>query len=240
MINQYTELDNPLAFIDLILWFSSIVITFLIVIYTILKYSSRKAEIEKYQKENILTWVLTIGIIGIGNTLNIIWRFIIQDIQIAEFIDYISVILCFVALFIKILNIERGINRSEFFKGYYFSIILLIAIMYTAIIGPAALKELGLLQTIYLLLLSVSFLIFPLLFLYLAMKSTDSARKNALKVVLGSILFGVGLLFQAQNIQEYAEYTPNFELISALFTIICPIMITLGIIIFFSSYKRTL
>ncbi|MHA1343803.1 MAG: hypothetical protein ACTSQG_07445, partial [Promethearchaeota archaeon] len=200
-----------------------------------------KSEMEIYQRENVITWFLFLLFIGIANTLNIIWRFLIVDSNTAIKIDYISIIFVYIGIFIKILNIERGINRSGFYKGYWSSIILLIAIIYAIILNPITLKEFGPFQLIFLILMVASFAIFPGIFLYIAFKSTDNARKNALKVVGGSLLIASGLMLQPQNVEDYIiTLMANTEFWLNFLTIICPIMITLGIILIFDNYRRTL
>ena len=241
MIIQYRQLNNDLAFIDLFLWISSVSITFLIILYTINKFRLKKDEWEQYQKENVITWIIFLTCIGIGNTLSIIWRFTIQDNQVAEIVDYISIILVYIALLVKILNIERGINRSNFYRGYYFSIVILITIIFAIIANPLALKTFGPLQIIYFILMTASFLVFPGIFVYLAIKSTGNARIDALKVSTGSFIIGIGLLVQPQNIEGYARtLVVDFELFLNFITIVCPILITLGIILIYTSFRGTL
>jgi len=196
---------------------------------------------EKFQRENILTWMIFLFFVGIANTLNIIWRFVIINEQYAETIDYISIILVYTGIFIKILNIERSINRSNFYKGYFFSIILMATIIYAIVANPIALKEFSIFQIIFLILMIASFTVFPGIFLYLSLKSTGDARKNAFMVVIGSLALAGGLLLQPQNTVDYADMlAADPELLLSFFTILCPILTTIGVILMFSSYRKTL
>lgn len=239
MIIQYTKLDTALGNIDLTLWLSCVIITFLIALLTLIRYTSIRSVMEKFQKENILTWTIFLLSIAIANTLNIIWRFVIVDTEIAASVDFISRILVHLAILTKIINIERGINHSDFYRGYYFTILYIISIIYGIIISPF-ITDVGIAQIIYLVISLIGFIVFPGIFLYIALKSSGTARRNALYVVIGAILLGAGLLFQPRNIAEYFVADPNFELIIISFTILSPLAITLGILLIYLSYKGTL
>ena len=238
MTFQYTQLDNSLAFIDLTLWITGIVLTWLFVLFTTLSYSSKKNEMEKYQKENIFTWILFLVCVGIANTLNIIWRFGITDTLIARIVEFLSQLILYMGILIKIINIERGINRSDFYKGYYFSIIDAISAAYGVIIYPI-ITGVGILQIIYVILSIAGFLVFPGIFIYMAIKTTGAARKKSLLVVFGAFLIGIGLFLQPQNIRNYIEGTPTFEMVNIIVTIICPLFVLIGVVFIYISFKNT-
>jgi hypothetical protein len=239
VIFQYTQLDNSLAFIDLGLWITGVVVTYLIAIYTFLKFNSKKAEMEKYQKEIILTWVLFLVFLGIANTLNIIWRFGIADVDTAQFVEFLSQLFVYISFFTKILNIERGINRSKFYKGYYFSILELVSIIFGIVIYPI-ITEVGPIQTIYLILSIAGFAVFPIIFIYMTIKTTGATRTKSVLVVIGALFIGVGMVLQPQNVVEYIKALPDYEILLAFFTVLCPILIIIGIIFIFLSYRDTI
>ena len=62
----------------------------------------------------------------------------------------------------------------------------------------------------------------------------------ALRIVLGAACFGVGLVLQPQNIESYHNIIPNFGIIVDAFTILCPILVILGALIIFSTFKANL
>ncbi len=239
MFFQYTQMDNSLAFIDLSFWITSVIITYLIAIYTLLKLNLKKANMEKYQKNNIITWFLFLFFLGLANTLNIVWRFTISDADIARNVEFLSQIFVFIAFFIKIYNIERSINRSQFYKGYFFTILMLISIIIGIIIDPF-IKEVGIIQTIYLIFTTAGFAVFPGIFLYLMIKSTGDARKKAALVVIGALFMGVGMMLQPQNTESYIRVLPNYDFMKTLLTVTCPIVITIGILFIFLSYRDTI
>ena len=238
MFFQYTQLNSSLSYIDLILWISGILLTWFYTIYAIIKYS-HKREMEKYQKQNIITWIIFLVCIGIANILNIIWRFGITNFIIAKFIEFISQVILYSGILIKIINIEQGINRSNFYRGYYFSIIDIISVAYGIIIYPI-ITGVGVLQIIYIILTIAGFLVFPGIFIYMAIKTTGTARKRALLVVFGAFSIGIGLFLQPQNIANYIEGIPNSEQFIVMITIICPILVLLGVTLIFISFRNTI
>ena len=239
MLLQYTKLDNTLGFVDLTLWTIGVIITYLIALFTLIKFKTKKDEFEKYQQENILTWGLFLLFIALANTVNIIWRFTISDIGVAESLELISQVFVYISFFIKVFNIERGINRSNFYKGYYFSILELISVIYGIIIYPF-IKEIGIPQTINIILSIVGFAVFPLIFLYLGLKSTGVARTRSFMVAAGAIIMGTGMLLQPQNVEAYLLVLPNPEFLLAFFTIYCPVSILTGTILIFLSYRKSM
>jgi hypothetical protein len=239
MILQYKTLDSSLNIIDLSLWIVSVVITFFLSIYTIGKFISKKDEMEKYQKENIFTWIIFLVFLSAGNTCNILWRFVIPEKVIYELVDSISIILVSSGTLIKILNIERAMKRSQIFSGHYFSITMLISIIYVAIIYPFIREEVGIIQISYVILAAVGYIVFPGIFAYLALKSTGNARRKALIVVIGALIIGGGLLFQPQNVETFFSSDPNYDIIITEYTILCPIMITIGAFLIFISYRKS-
>jgi len=247
MINQYTKLDNPLSFLDIGLWLTAIIITSVIGIYTLIKYYSKRSESEtkKLENENILTWALFMILMSAGSICQLLWRFVFPVTSYYVFSPFvfailISIILVDVAILIKIINIERGMNRLKFFKGYYFTIIMLISIIYVIIYYPFIREEIGILHIIYMLLAIVGFCVFPGIFLYLAIKTTGDARIKAVEVVIGAIFIGGSLLFQPQNAATYLIGNPNYHFWMIFFLIICPIWMILGILLIYNSYRSTL
>ncbi len=239
MILQYSKLTSVLTVFDLILWLSLVFLTFIIVIFTTIKYRSKKEQIEKFQRENVLTWIGFLIFLGTANTLNIVWRFTISNLELAGLVEFISQLFVFFSILIKIINIERGINRSNFYRGYYFSILEIITIIFGIIIYPI-IKEVGIIQTIYIIICAAAFIIFPGIFLYLTFKSTGEARIKSFLVFFGAGTIGVGMLLQPQNVEQYAKLYPTYELLMIFFTIICPVLIITGILLVFKSYKDSI
>ncbi len=143
------------------------------------------------------------------------------------------------SILIKILNIERGINRSKFYRGYYFSTLEIITIIMGVVIYPV-IREVGVIQIIYIVLSTAAFAVFPGIFLYLTFKSSGEARVKGFLVFIGTGMIGLGLLFQPQNIEQYAMLYPTYELIILIATIACPFLITLGVLLIFRSYRENI
>lgn len=240
MILQITTLTDGISVLDFSLWVLNVYIIFTIVSFILYRYLKNRKEWEKSQKQNIITWLILLICIGVANTLNIVWRFLISDVQIADFIDYSSFLILYIGFFIKILYLERGINRSEFYKGYYFSIGWLIVIGFAIVANPLTLKQFGIIQILFFVFIFFSFGELFVLFLYLAIKATGEARKNALKMFIGAFLLGTGLVFVPQNVGEYFIGTDFYDIWMVLVRVTSPFLISLGVILIYISFNKNL
>jgi len=234
------EFSDNIAVLDITLWIICIIITSIIIAYTSIKYVSKNKEWERYQKENIITWIIFFSGINFSNIINLIWRYIIEDSQIDAILDSIGFMVLYAGIFVKILNIERGINRSGFYKGHYFSILFAIIIIFVIIVNPLTIKEVSPVQTFFLVLLLVGYMIFPGIFLYLGIKSTGSARINALMIFIGAFIIGAGLAGVPQNMEALLVGIPDFELWTTFYTILSPTFIIIGMSLIVIGYKGTL
>ena len=78
------------------------------------------------------------------------------------------------------------------------------------------------------------------MFFYLAIKLKGTERFMALRIVFGAACLGVGFVLQPQNIESYHNIIPNFQVIVDIFTILCPILVIIGTLIVFSTFKTNL
>ncbi len=237
MINQYLKLNTFVNVYNLVLWLIEIVITFSIASYILIKFFKKQDKFDKIQKENVFTWFLLFFMLSIANTLNILWRFVVIDTEDALLINRISVLLCFSFMMIKTINIERGINRSNLYRGYYFTVISLISLIffvlsyfYTLSIG---------ITTIIFIIISIGWSLLPIIFLYLAIKTIGESRKNSLKVFIGSIVLIGAMLLQPQNINFLSNWE-NYELLFSISMFLDPIIIIFGTLVIFSGAKYSM
>ncbi len=240
MITQYSSLDNPFAPYDITLWVISTMLLFVFAIFTLYKIKFKQKEISSLQRTNAITWAIAFILLVVSNVLMLIWKYAIGDFFIAGIVDTTVVSLVNTAIVIKIIHIEYSINKYEFYKGYYFTVIVICLFAFTMIFTPSILREIGIFQIIYLILFLGGISIFPLMFLYLAIRLKGKESLMALRIVLGAACIGVGFVLQPQNIKSYHNIISNFELIMIIFTILCPILVILGTLLIFSTYKANL
>jgi len=240
MFETYRSLSDPFAALDITLWIICISVSLIVAIYTIYKLKYDPKEINDLQYKNATTWALTFLFLALANTLNLIWRYNLSDDDFGLTIDNLSVFLVNLALFIKIFQTEYTINKYEFYKGYYFTFATIGLMIFTVIMTPQALRQVSPFQSIYLILLIAGGSIFPLIFLSLAIKLKGKERQMALRMLNGGMFLAVGLLFQPHNIDVFIIEYEYYELIYNLFLILCPIFLSLAIIIILSSYINNL
>ncbi|MHA1756089.1 MAG: hypothetical protein ACTSVV_04910 [Promethearchaeota archaeon] len=242
MIFTYRTFDDPLSFIDIGLWCFAIFTLFFIHTYTMYRITLYKGDATELQRRNAFTWAIAFMLLGLANLINLIWRYTIESHFHRVVLDNFATLFVNLAVFIKILHTEYTINRYEFYKGYYFSIATSCQSIFTFIVTPEAIREVFMLQTIYLILLTAGTLIFPGIFLYLAIRLKGEERRKAIIILIGVLFFSIGLLFQPHNIEPFLkEYNIMFaDSIYNLFLILCPIFTFLATIVIFSSYIRAL
>ncbi|NVM27325.1 MAG: hypothetical protein HWN65_00675 [Candidatus Helarchaeota archaeon] len=100
------------------------------------------------------------------------------------------------------------------------------------------LKDIGLLQILFLILIALGYVMFPLIYLYVAKKSTGKARLDAFKVNRAAILLFFGYLFRPENLIEYGKLSSLMEtLVNALF-IVSPITIVIAALLIYDSFRN--
>jgi hypothetical protein len=205
-----------------------------------------KKEIKNIEKErgnilNLITWGILFLLMGIAHILKILISFASisesGSVDLENFLGKSGIILIFIAFLIKIIYLERVINKQEIYKGYYFSIIFSIVIIAIAIIDLEALLAIGALQYIVLGLMALGYSILPFLYLYLAIKTVGETRKNALKVSIGILLFGLFSLFQADALEGYIGDS-FFDVIIEITYITGPIGVIISTVLILDSFRK--
>ncbi len=240
MIFTIRDINDPLSPFDISLWIFSIALAYGFAIFTVLKHIKNEKELRKLQKVNVFTWAITFALWGTSNILNIIWRYAVNDVALSSAVDNVSVLFVNIGVLFKIFSTEYSINRYGFYKSYYCTPALIGLAAFTFLVSPEILRTIGPLQVIYLVLLVVGVSIVPLLFLYIAIKLKADERKMSLRILIGYAFLFVGLLFQPHNTINYTIALSMPEVLANAFLIICPILISLGIIIMFKSYSNIL
>ena len=104
------------------------------------------------------------------------------------------------------------------------------------LISPNYLKIINPFQIFLLVMMGAGYSIFPIIYLYIAIKSDKSLRMNSLKVSAGSIFIALGLLFRFPNLTGYLGISSFLDTLIYYVNITAPISIMIGVFLIFSSY----
>ena len=246
LFKYYSQFDINIFYVNIVL--DIILEGFFLGIFFYLFYRLYvKKEIKKIEEErgtilNLITWMLLFLLIAIAHIGKIMISFASISDPGAESLENTlgksGIILIFIAFLIKIVYVERVINKQELYNSYYFSIIFAIVIICIALVDLEALFTIGPLQFIILGLMVGGYSILPLLYLYLAIKTVGETRKNALKVSIGIFLFGISSLIQADTLEGYFGLSPFLDTIIELTYITGPIGVMISIILIYDSFRK--
>ncbi len=246
LLKYYSQFDINIFYVNIVL---DIILEgfFLGIFFSLFYRLYIKKEIKKIEQErgtilNLITWMLLFLLIGIAHIGKIMISFASINEPGAQSLENTlgksGIVLIFIAFLIKIVYVERVINKQEFYKGYYFSIVFIFVILCISFIDLETLFAVGILQYIFLILMAGGYSILPFLYLYLAIKTVGTTRKNALKVSVGITLFGIFSLFQADSLEGYFGLFPIFDTIIQLTYITGPIGVVLSVILIFDSFRK--
>ncbi|MHA1291638.1 MAG: hypothetical protein ACTSQJ_03095 [Promethearchaeota archaeon] len=246
LFKYYPQFDINIFYInvilDIILELFFIGIFLYIINRLYIKKEIKKLKEEKSNIINLITWALFFLVISIAHFLKILTSLLLFSNAIPEetvkIIEKIDILLIYFAFLIKIVYIEYVINSLKFYRGYFFSIIISVVIIFIIFIDIETLRERGFLQIIFLILSIVGYSILPILYLYLSIKTIRQSRKNAFKVSVGTFLFGIGSLFQPDNIVGYCGISELLDLLIQLTYIIGPITVIVSTILILDSFRQ--
>ena len=242
MIFVIRNLDNLLSFLDVILFIVIVFISLFFAFLTMYKITIDMGAATELQKRNGLTWAWAFIFLSIANILNILWRYAISEAFWIVAAEDISVLFVNMALLLKIIHTEYQLIQYEMIKRYYFSFAALCLTVFTTIFTPDLIRQNETFASIYLILLTAGGSIFPIIFIYLAIKLEGSERKMAIKVLFGAFTLLVGFLIQPHNIGPiltawgYTEIQGFMDLL----LILCPILIGISMYIIYMSYIKSL
>ncbi len=243
-LETYRDLSDPLSSWDISLWSLALALLFFLALFTFYRIRSKteqeNKDIPKLQRSNAITWAYAFIFYGMSILLCLIWKYMLQTDTIAFLIvDSLVVLFVTFAVFIKIVQTEISVNQYGFYKKRPFTIFTFAFLVFTAIFTPSVIRASNILTIVYIVLMVIAVAVFPGIFLYIAIKLEGKNRQKALKIVVAAIILLVGLIFQPQNIQMFS-YLENFNTISNTFLILCPIFVSIAIIIMFDNYRAIL
>ncbi len=219
------------------LWTICIGITFTIGTYTVYRLKKTpKKDIRNLQIINVLTWGICFILFSFANIFYLIWEyFLIDRLWIAAF-DNLSMLLLHLTVFVKILDTEYTINKHAMYKGYYFSIILVVLILFSIILTPITVRMYQVYQIIYLVLLISGISIYVWLFLYIAWKTEGKERIMALRMIVFPVLLTLGIGLLPYNAIIYSPMKVPF----GIYYIVPQIIIAAVTLLMYSTYKKTI
>ncbi|MHA1788919.1 MAG: hypothetical protein ACTSXT_06785 [Candidatus Helarchaeota archaeon] len=224
------------------LFISVIIIESILLMIVLYNYNKKKTKYDGTTRRNIIIWGYFFLIIIITSIIILIWKinYNYWDYEIKDIVERISNILIFLACLIKVYDVEKVLNESKNYKGYYFSILMLIVMIIMVFISPSLLKTISIIQIILIIFIFAGFSIFPIIYLYLAVKSGGEVRYNSLKVSAGAVFIGLGFLFRYENLIGYLNINPILDQLIDFLNITSPISIIIGIILIFWSFLNVL
>ncbi len=228
-------LDNPLMWANFLLW-SICTLLILICGGISLKLANQiKAEENFPQKKNLSTWGYFFTLLAISNILILVWRFVPLSNQAVDFIERIANSLFYVAVFVRVLDIEkRVLNR----KRYYFSSFVAVSIGINLFVPPWFLKSISPWQVIFLILVTIGYSVFPVIYFYVSRKAVGEVRSNALKASAGAVFLALGYLFRPENVVAYQGISQFGDAFITSLYISAPIYIILGIVLIYLSFRK--
>ena len=236
------QIESPILFLNLILWITNILFTFLIIIYLFHRLYKKNENQEKKEERinlfNIITWLFFLILICIANIVMLLSRFLVMDDYLRSLLEKVSIILIQSAVLVRVVYLEYTIKKMKPYKGYYFSIISIITVLLYIFMSPEEFKEISMLQIILIVFIFFNFSILPILYFYLALKTTGKSRMNSLKISAGLVFVGLGLLFRPQNLEGYLELSQLLDILIVYTYITAPISVLIGIILISDSFRK--
>jgi hypothetical protein len=223
--------------VDLLFWTAANVLTAILAVTTIAKKFDKK--LDPSQRKANLVWGLYFTCMMIANTLNIVWRLYVFEIygaDMAKFIERLSMIVLNIGWIILISYFD---TTMKWFKRPYFLYLMIGLLIFNLLVGYT---HGTIIEIIYAALTGIGFSLFPIIFLIIARRSEGIIRKNSYLIFLGSLIFGIAMTIQRQNVISFVpsvvEFFDNFifpfVILSPILIIISNVLMFIGIWVIYS------
>ncbi|MHA1275873.1 MAG: hypothetical protein ACTSQI_05335 [Candidatus Helarchaeota archaeon] len=235
------SLLDPLMSANFTLWICITILILYIAIFSFRGARSLQTTIDQSQKKNLRRWGYFFLLLTISNILILTWRFAFSNGIITDILERSANALFYCACFIKVVDIEKSLIESDSFPRYtryYFSSIVCITILINIIVPPRSLKIISPWQITFLLIVTIGYSVFPIIYFYVSRKSSGKVRFDALKVSIGAIFLALGYLFRPENLIAYYGMSNFIDTVINLFYLTAPIDIVVGVLLIFDSYRR--
>ena len=229
--------SDPRMWANFILWICNTVLVLFIAMLSFKLAEFKEDKGDESEAKNLRIWGYFFVILALSQIANLIWRFAVSDALLIEILLRTAHTLFYVALFIRVLNIEKSLIELNWYKRYYFSAIVLISIIINIVTPTWVITEISLLQVILFAFVTLGFSVFPIIYFYVASKSSGTVRTNALKVSAGAVFLALGYLFNPQTLEGYRVIPGLGYWIDWLY-ITAPVSIIIGALLIYDSYRK--
>ena len=206
--------------IGALLFLVNVVLSIIIALIIINKlYISKKFSKEKdfHFYNDLFSWEIFFFIIAIEHLMKIFSDFLPIAIVTYDFILRIRILLLFIPFWNKIIHLEKVMNKITYEKHHIagiFPFIIILLLSFTGLHNEILMS----------ILIFTSFL--PLILFLIFLKNTETPKKKSVKVISGVILVGLGSIFKSE------------VFLINLMNITSPILLLLGTIIIFDSFRK--
>ncbi len=191
-----------------------------------------KGESNEVEKSNKKTWALFFLLVTIDGVVMLAWKLPVSgDTLVLNLIERVFNAVFFLAAFLKVVNIEKSINNLKFYKGYWFSFVSLVNVCLNIFIDPFFLKTISPFQVVFIIIIFFGFAIFPIIYLYVAMKSSGDIKAGSLKISAGAVFLGLGFLFRSENLEAYVSLGGLIPDLLPYLNFTSPISVLIGLVL---------
>ncbi|MHA2180443.1 MAG: hypothetical protein ACXAAH_03360 [Promethearchaeota archaeon] len=213
-----------LVIIGTILYFVSATLSILFALLIINKlYISKQFTKERdfHVYNDLFSWEMFYLFIGVENILKILSVFVSANSEILELLFRIRILILFFPFWIKIIHLERVMNKITYERHYFAGVITLVLVI---LLGFTNLPNF----VLFLFFIGTSFIPFMLLFIFL--KNSEATQKRIVKIIIGAIFILLGCIIRP----ELTDLMKNITSITA------PVSIIIGVLLIFDSFRKIL
>jgi len=189
---------------------------------------------KKYTKENdfhlyndLFSWEMFFIFIGIVSVIEVLSIVILLTAEIPAFFFKIRLFILFFAFWIKIIHLEKVMDKITYERHYFAGVI------------PCIFTLVFILIDVPILILSFIFLgssLIPYTILVLFYRNTSTLNKKSMKILAGMICLVTGFIFGPLLIDDFVKAPEILDLI----ILVTPILIIIGNLLIFESFRKEL
>jgi len=207
-------------FVGTLLTLVNAVLSIFLALFIINKlYISKKFSKEKdfHLYNDLFSWEIFFLIIAIENFIKIISELLSINNGIYTLLLRIRILLLYFPFWIKIIHLEKVMNKITYERHYFTGIIPCIIVLLLCFTG---------LPNIVLVYILISTLFIPYILLLIFLRNTGMTKQRFLKVISGVFLIGIGCIFKPEI------FTLN------LIHFTSPVMLIIGMILILNSFPK--
>ncbi|MFW9829106.1 MAG: hypothetical protein ACFFEY_16130 [Candidatus Thorarchaeota archaeon] len=217
-----------------LIYFINVMLSLILTILIIDKlYISKKFSKEKdfHFYNDLFSWEMFYIFIGIENLIKVVSLFITFNYGISFMLLRIRILIFFFPFWIKIVHLEKVMDKITYKKHYFAGIIPLFIVL---VLGFTNLPNFVLIITFF----GTTF--FPFLFFFVFLQNRATKRQKTLKIVFGVIFIGFGYILKPEVIAKFIGISEILYRVIVLTNIIIPIIFIVGNLLIFESFRKEL